>query len=690
MIAVAVAALLAFPPAPPIRGGDPTSASSVGSPTMAVFGAPAPHAGAVPVNLSDSGAPFDLPADFWGSTVPVDSSVVANESEFINASPARMLVWPGGGFGDRYDPIARTLYGDGGVGAAAASNATEFIELCREVGCQAIFQVPGEINSSTFAARCVTYIEQTLGFHPLYWEIGNEPALWDHFGLPWASWNATQEQAPTPQQYAQLVFRYAEAMRAVDPSIRILGLPGSGARGSAEAPWVSAVGAVDGAFISGLAIHAYPAGIGPAHPSLSGFLSSVSDSSSLTSRLPLDRATLAAACRSCPALPWFVTELGSAVLSGTYDPYVEGVPDAVYLGSEVVQALASNITNLDTFGVRFTNPGSWENTTSVVHPSYTLFSGLLSRLGGRVQLLGVSGGVGGVYAVETVRSGTAPATDLFVVNANTSAAIQVATTALGNLASGPLETWNWNVSTAEPVASFWPQGLSRGVTVPPVSLLLVEASTPASVPLRVTESGLPNGARWYLSVDHRTETTATNELTFLLSPGRYGVEMGPPELLPDGGRRVGFAPTNISIATSPATLSVGFGEQFLLLLATSPAGTGDVLPHSGWYNASGPVSLVAMPRPGYTFVGWSDNGTGGYSGSAAHSSVSLKGRTTEVATFAPLADPPNSVGGPALLHSLPAGSTLPIAAGLIGAACLINFHRRRLTPPPGAAARAKP
>jgi hypothetical protein len=682
-VALGTAMLLSVPPLAaeaPVRA---TSLSPVAVTTSSY--SPQPIAAVTtgsgtPVNFSFLGPAAPLPPQFFGSTVTVDSGIVANESDFIRATPARLLVWPGGGFGDRYDPIAGILHSVNGA-APAASNETAFVALCRAVACHAIFQVPGEINSSAFAAQDVAYTEQTLGFHPDYWEIGNEPALWRHFNLPWAAWNRTQAIAPTPQAYAEEVLQYGQAMRSVDPTIRILGLPGVGEGGKVESTWMAAVASLDGSWISGLAVHAYPAGKGTKGASLSTFLGSLNNSNSLLSRIPSDRTALNASCGRCASLPLFVTELGTAVLSGTYDPYVEGFPDAVFLGAEVVQSLELNLTNIDTFGVRFTNPGSWENSTSYVRPSYTLFSDLLSRLGGEVQPLQPSLGIGGVYALESTRAGTSRVTDLFVVNSNSSSAIQISPGSIPGFPGGSAETWSWDGSTPAPMASYWPTGVPASWTVPSAGLLLVESSSPVSVPVILTETGLTAGTRWYASIANQSETSGSSHMTFFLPAGAYPVVASPPKRLPDGGREVEYAPGMIAVGSTPLGANVDFRVQYLLLLESTPSGAGETLPASGWYNATAPLALQAVARTGYAFVSWSHSGPSGYAGSLANASMSLVGQTVEIANFTavPAGPDPPALGVPSNPSNglLRTSLATPVAATLIGAAIVLNFHRHR-------------
>ena len=54
------------------------------------------------------------------------------------------------------------------------------------------------MNEPAVAAAEVDYVVHTLGFEPSYWELGNEPVNWNHFGVPWAQWNLSQRLNATP------------------------------------------------------------------------------------------------------------------------------------------------------------------------------------------------------------------------------------------------------------------------------------------------------------------------------------------------------------------------------------------------------------------------------------------------------------------------------------------------------------
>src|SRR5436190_1896173 len=67
-------------------------------------------------------------------------------------------------------------------------------------------------------AAWVRYANVTKGYGAKYWEIGNEIYGNGHYG---ADWEADSHPAKTPVEYANNVVAYADAMKAVDPSVKI-------------------------------------------------------------------------------------------------------------------------------------------------------------------------------------------------------------------------------------------------------------------------------------------------------------------------------------------------------------------------------------------------------------------------------------------------------------------------------------
>jgi hypothetical protein len=155
------------------------------------------------------------------------------------------------------------------------SNDSAFISFCRTLHCRALMGVPAEINDPSEGAAVVQYVEGTLGFHPYYWGIGNEPQGWTHYGIPWTKWRTTDNSTITPLGYAKLVQRYVSAMRAVDPTMRIIGIESADGGQGYDSQWLDEVAIVDGSNLSAVAIHPYPGGRGAPNSTVSDFYSTL-------------------------------------------------------------------------------------------------------------------------------------------------------------------------------------------------------------------------------------------------------------------------------------------------------------------------------------------------------------------------------------------------------------------------------
>ena len=554
----------------------------------------------------------------------------------MNATPTRTLVWPGGELGDEMDIVNGTVHLPSGGESSAATGARAFVDLCRSIRCQAIFQVPGEIDSPATAANVVRFVEHDLGFSPMAWEVGNEPGRWTHFGQPWSTWGRSSTTPPSPQQYADLVHQYLAAMRAVDPTVRMIGLPGTGHGSYQEASWIAATVQENGPNLSGVAIHVYPAGLGPPSPSgasLAQFFGTLEDKASLPVRVPLDEAAIRSACPSCSPIPIYVTELGSAITAGYDGPFVSGYDQAPYIVAEVAQAIHLDLAQLDYFAVEHSSDGSWFTSPEASHPIYQLYAELLSRLGSEVLPTNVSTSVGGIYAIAT--AGATPTTpiDLLVDNVNSTDSIAFPTASTGLDASGPIETWSWNGSTSGPTTTYWPHGLPSSWTVDPASLVLFEQPRTVSAPLTVSESGFPSGQRWFLRVGNVTATTNGSRLTYLLPTGSYPQTTHGARNISSGVREEFTFADRVALGASPTTENGSYGFEYLVTTLPSTSAGGSTAPASQWVFQGGVENVTATAAVGYRFAGWKGSGPGSYSGSADPATVRPSGAVAEVAEF---------------------------------------------------------
>lgn len=88
-------------------------------------------------------------------------------------------------------------------------NIDYLIRFCQKTNTKLIWQVNVESGTAQEAAELVEYMNKKSGFPIVYWELGNEVyGDWDKGYMP-------------AGKYAQLIKDYAQAMKAVDPAIKI-------------------------------------------------------------------------------------------------------------------------------------------------------------------------------------------------------------------------------------------------------------------------------------------------------------------------------------------------------------------------------------------------------------------------------------------------------------------------------------
>lgn len=508
-----------------------TVVGTLSAPTVGVR--PAPPAGAVGATLlvpsaTAAGSPTVIGSDFWGANLRPYYSLGSTASSTYRSTGLSVVRWPGGAVADRLNLTANRIYNDNGTFSTPPVNESAFVGWCRAVGCAAVIGLPGEIDSPSTAAYYVAYTEQTLHFTPLYWEIGNEPALWTHFGYPWTGWNESQDRNATPASYAQVVHAYIQAIRAVDPTAQFLGLPGVGQGADGEAGWIRATVAVNGANLSGVAIHVYPAGgnvTGTA--SLGGFFATLGGSSSLPSRITADRAAITGACATCGPIPILVTELGSGTQGGAYNSYMTGFPDVPYLATEVIQALAVNVSQIDLFAFQATYGGSLLEANGTPSRTAVLYEDLLAHLGPTVATTFQGPTNSGVVGVTT-QAANGSGDVVLLANTNLSNAFTVAPTGLppSTPAAGTLLTWNG--TTATPVATAFAANGTPTVSLPAesVALLILNGSGSSVGPGTANSSSPPAELGGAVHVP-------SWGATFGLSAAGLGIAAAPPLL----GRR---------------------------------------------------------------------------------------------------------------------------------------------------------
>jgi hypothetical protein len=416
-----------------------------------------------------------LSQKFWGADVRIYAPANSTLAAGFNQTGLTFARWPGGAVADEFNISSNRIYHDNGAYSTPPTSITQFARWCNWVGCRAIIQLPGEINSPEAAAYEVQYIENVVGFHPAYFEIGNEPALWKHFNISWTNWNSTQRSKITPMAYAELVQAYTVAIRAVDPKAQIIGLPGFGEGGYHEPTWIKDTVEVNGPNISGVAIHVYPSGRGPpSSPSLTHFYASLTGSGALGYRVPRDRAAITAGCPNCTGIQLFVTELGAGNGGGSYGAFMKSYDNVPYIASEIMQGIALNLTNIDLFALQGRYSGSLMNSSYQMSDIGKLYKNFFIQLGRGVLAPSNESLESGVRMA--ILQGSLPGSyALLVVSTNTTNAQTLSLTLSGFPIVGKGQVRSWDSSELRPTVRNYPIAVPLTYTIPALGVLLVES-----------------------------------------------------------------------------------------------------------------------------------------------------------------------------------------------------------------------
>ena len=172
-----------------------------------------------------------------------------------------MVRYPGGSYADGYHWQTHTV--EGGY-VAPNTGFDTFMGTVRTTGAQPIITADYGSGTPDEAAGWVRYANVTKGYGVKYWEIGNE--VYGN-GLYGATWETDHHSSKTATTYATNLVQYADAMKAVDPSIKIgavLTTPGSwpdGITGPGDSTdWNHTVLSIAGSKIDFVIVHHYPIG----------------------------------------------------------------------------------------------------------------------------------------------------------------------------------------------------------------------------------------------------------------------------------------------------------------------------------------------------------------------------------------------------------------------------------------------
>ena len=318
----------------------------------------------------------------------------AASTEVKNAGVS-LLRYPGGSTSDVYHWQSNTTVP--GQSSTNVNNTFDaFMGMAQNVGAQAMITVDYGAGTPQEAAGWVQYANKggagysgpvptyaggsstghTYGIK--YWEIGNEQYGDGTYGSSWEYNNNTHG----PAAYAANVVTYSQAMKAVDPSIKI-GLvvttpnnwPDGVTNSSSPQPWNTTVLSNACSSIDFVIAHWYPQG--PGSESDATLLSSTSQIASMVSTL---RSEINQYCGShASAVQIMVTETNSV----SYNPGKQtvGLVNALYLADDYMSWLENGVANVDWWTLHNGPVGGTNNSSSLYGTAQYGDYGVLSDAG---------------------------------------------------------------------------------------------------------------------------------------------------------------------------------------------------------------------------------------------------------------------------------------------------------------------
>jgi Cellulose binding domain/Fibronectin type III domain len=182
-------------------------------------------------------------------------------SDLLKAAGVRTRRYPGGSYADIYHWKDHTA--PGGY-VAPDTDFDTFMAGVQRTGAQPMIIANYGTGTAEEAADWVRYANVTKKYGARYWTIGNENY---GNGLYGASWEADDHADKSATAYAKGVVAFADAMKAVDPTVKIgavLTMPGNWpdgiTAGGDPGPWNQTVLSIAGEKIDFVDVHWYPGG----------------------------------------------------------------------------------------------------------------------------------------------------------------------------------------------------------------------------------------------------------------------------------------------------------------------------------------------------------------------------------------------------------------------------------------------
>jgi hypothetical protein len=345
------------------------------------------------------------------------------EGAFFNTTPITLFRFGGP---DNFDPTTGILYQAPASGGAYTPtvappdewNFTWMKAWCdsRSPPCASLGYLPAEENNTQAAVHMAEWVHDVLDWAPTAWEFGNEPEGWTHYGENRSAWSTHDESVPTPAAYATMVHDYIDAIHALFPLDRFVGIEASDP--TAGGGLIPDTAAVDGSLVAAMAYHYYPppenGGL-----NLTDFYGSLIGPENLTGSVAEYRAAVSQGCAECDEIPIALGEYQAGPYNAL-SPLATTYAGAPFMAASVIEAIRANLTTFTPFdNGLFLDPQS-----GAVLPEGLLYQRILENMtmGTDVATTVEAPGVNGVFSI-LIHNGTR--TSLLVVNTDTTASLRL-------------------------------------------------------------------------------------------------------------------------------------------------------------------------------------------------------------------------------------------------------------------------
>ncbi|HEY4187873.1 MAG TPA: hypothetical protein VGP07_22550 [Polyangia bacterium] len=348
-----------------------------------------------------------LGVNYWMWSPTYGNQLPGSETAIAALTPAIMRV---GGYNN--DANTPDPFDDAQMDAAVA--------YARAIGAEPLIQVPriadtaGKVPTADTAAAMVRYANVTKGYGIKYFSIGNEPDLYDSAG---AVADSTKPAYPgyLPADYCTSARAYATAMKAVDPTIQIVG-PDLSYKYQGNTDWLTPILMGCGDLLDVVAIHRYPFSAVQATREAAAV-----DAAAFRRTVTSVRTLMTAA--GYPDKPLAITEMNVAYDATTcvLDASPSTVGGGLWMADILGQALELNLWTNAVWDISDAAPYAFGlldvGPAHVPRPAYYAYAFYAQHFG--TTLLNAPTTPGGVSAYAS-RNQADTATQVIVINWNTS------------------------------------------------------------------------------------------------------------------------------------------------------------------------------------------------------------------------------------------------------------------------------